>query len=215
MSRYEASGGSCGVASGAWRGPLYNARRSVHDRVASLRDGIQCSWLEPMQADIQLRQQSAAILSGETVEARQREFETRASQIRSRAKNIAARSNELGQSTAAEMRALMDAVDTAPGKPGFSCYDPTLAQRLRQAADQAAAPAEMKLRAAVFTEGPAGVANAIKNLWAMCGRLRVVKEIERVAAWSRQPCVRPFDAVQHDRWPLCLPRIRSRSIPRI
>jgi hypothetical protein len=136
-------------------------------------------------------------------------------QIRSRAKNIAARSNELGQSTAAEMRALMDAVDTAPGKPGFSCYDPTLAQRLRQAADQAAAPAEMKLRAAVFTEGPAGVANAIKNLWAMCGRLRVVKEIERVAAWSRQPCVRPFDAVQHDRWPLCLPRIRSRSIPRI
>jgi hypothetical protein len=94
---------------------------------------------------------------------------TRASQIRSRAKNIAARSNELGQSTAAEMRALMDAVDTAPGKPGFSCYDPTLAQRLRQAADQAAAPAEMKLRAAVFTEGPAGVANAIKNLWANIG----------------------------------------------
>lgn len=152
MSRYEASGGSCGV-----------------DRVASLRDGIQRSWLEPMQADIQLLQQSAASLSGETVEARQREFETRASQIRSRAKNIAARSNELGQSTAAGMPALLDAVDTAPGKPGFSCYDPTLAQRLRQAADQAAAPAELKLRAAVLTEGPAGVSNAIKNLWANIG----------------------------------------------
>lgn len=65
MSRYETSGGSCGVASGAGRGPLYNARRSVHDRVASLRDGIQRSWLEPMQADIQLLQQSAASLSGE------------------------------------------------------------------------------------------------------------------------------------------------------
>jgi hypothetical protein len=40
---------------------------------------------------------------------------------------------------------------------------------LRQAADQTAAPAELKLRAAVFTEGPAGVANAIKSLWANIG----------------------------------------------
>jgi hypothetical protein len=187
MSRYEASGGSCGVVSGAGRGALYNARRSVHDRVASLRDGIHRSWLEPVQADMQLLQQSAASLSVEMVEARQREFETRASQIRSRARNIAARSNELGQSTAAEMRALVDAVDTAPGKPVFSSYDRTLAQRLRQAADRAAAPAELKLRAAFFTEGPAGFANAIKNLWAMCGRLRVVKEIERVAAAAMCP----------------------------
>ncbi|MCB1506763.1 MAG: hypothetical protein KDJ47_17490 [Hyphomicrobiaceae bacterium] len=169
MMREESSGGSCGTSSGAGRGPLYNARRSVRDSVASLRDGIQRSWLEPVQADIQLLQQSAASLTGETVEARQREFETRASQVRSRAKNIAARSNELGQSTAAEMRALAGAVDVSPGKAGFSCYDPTLAQRLRQAADQAAAPAELKLRAAVFTEGPAGVANAIKNLWANIG----------------------------------------------
>lgn len=169
MSREETSGGSCGVSSGAGRGPLYNARRSVRDGVASLRDGIQRSWLEPVQADIQLLQQSAASLTGETVEARQREFETRASQVRSRARNIASRSNELGQSTAAEMRALADAVDAAPGKSGFTCYDPTLAQRLRQAAEQAAAPAELKLRAAVFTEGPAGVANAIKNLWANIG----------------------------------------------
>lgn len=169
MAREETSGGSCGVASGAGRGPLYNARRSVRDSIATLRDGIQRSWLEPVQADIQLLQQSAANLSGETVEARQREFETRAGQVRSRAKSIAARSNEIGQSTAAEMKALADAVDVAPGKGGFSCHDPTLAQRLRQAAEQAAAPAELKLRAAVFTEGPAGVANAIKNLWANIG----------------------------------------------
>lgn len=169
MSREETSGGSCGRPSGAGRGPLYNARLSVRDGVASLRDGIQRAWIEPVQADIQLLQQSAANLSGDTIEARQREFETRASQVRSRAKNIAARSNELGQSTAAEMRALADAVDTAPGKAGFSCYDPTLAQRLRQAAEQAAEPAELKLRAAIFTEGPAGVANAIKNLWANIG----------------------------------------------
>jgi hypothetical protein len=169
MAREETSGGSCGVASGAGRGPLYNARRSVRDGVTSLRDGVQRSWLEPVKADIDLLQQAAASLGGETVEARQREFEARSSQVRSRARSIAARSNELGASTAAEMRALAQAVEAAPGKPGFSCYDPTLAQRLTQAAEQAAQPAELKLRAAVFTEGPAGVANAIKNLWANMG----------------------------------------------
>jgi len=31
--------------------------------------------------------------------------------------------------------------------------------------------------------------------WALCGRLRVVKGFERVADWSWQPCVRPFNAV--------------------
>lgn len=169
MAREETSGGSCGVASGAGRGPLYNARRSVRDAVTSLRDGIQRSWLEPVKADVELLQQAAASLGGETVEARQREFEARSSQIRSRARSIAARSNELGASTAAEMRALAETVSVPPGKPGFSCYDPTLGQRLAQAAEQAAQPAELKLRAAVFTEGPAGVANAIKNLWANMG----------------------------------------------
>src|SRR5262249_29154323 len=33
----------------------------------------------------------------------------------------------------------------------------------------AAVPAELKLRAAVFNEGPAGVANAVKNLWSNIG----------------------------------------------
>ena len=40
MEREETSGGSCGVPSGAGRGPLYNARRSVRDGVATLRDGF-------------------------------------------------------------------------------------------------------------------------------------------------------------------------------
>ena len=31
--------------------------------------------------------------------------------------------------------------------------------------------------------------------WAMCGRLRVVKDIERDADWSWRPCVRPLRAV--------------------
>ncbi len=169
MSREETSGGSCGVASGAGKGPLYNARRSVRDAVSALRDGMTRSWLEPVQADVQSLRQAADVLGGATIEERQRNFENKASEIRGLARNIAARSNQLGQSTASEMRALADSVSQPPGKSGSSCYDPTLGERLRDAAAQADQPAELKLRAAVFNEGPAGVANAVKNLWSNIG----------------------------------------------
>jgi hypothetical protein len=169
MTREETSGGSCGTPSGAGRGPLYNARRSVRDSINTLREGMTRSWFEPLQADVEQLKQSAAALGGGTVEERQRAFEARASDIRGRARNIAARSNQLGRSTAAEMRSIAGAVAIAPGGAGFSCYDPTLAERLRQAAAQAEQPAELKLREAVFNEGPAGVANAVKNLWRNIG----------------------------------------------
>ena len=169
MTREETSGGSCGTPSGAGRGPLYNARRSVRDSINTLREGMTRSWFEPLQADIDQLKQSAAALGGATVEERQRAFEARASDIRGRARNIAARSNQLGKSTAAEMRAIAAAVAVAPGGAGFSCYDATLAERLRGAAGQAEQPAELKLREAVFNEGPAGVANAVKNLWRNMG----------------------------------------------
>lgn len=169
MTREETSGGSCGTQSGAGRGPLYNARRSVRDQIGVLRDGMTRSWLEPVQAEVEQLRQAAAVLGGATVEERQRNFDAKASEIRGRARNIAARSNQLGISTAAEMRSLAASVAIAPGQPGFSCFDPTLADRLRQAATQAEQPAELKLREAVFNEGPAGVANAVKNLWRNIG----------------------------------------------
>ena len=169
MAREETSGGSCGVPSGAGRGPLYNARKSVRDQIASLRDGVQTSWLVPVQSDLERLQQSVSQLEGATVAERQQSFEGMAREIRGRARSIAARSNELGLSTAAEMRAIAAAVSAPTGSANFSCYDPTLAQRLTQAAAQADQPATLKLREAVFNEGPAGVANAIKNLWANVG----------------------------------------------
>ncbi len=169
MAREDTSGGSCGVPSGAGQGPLYNARRGVRDQVASLRDSMAASWFGPVQADVERLRQSVAGLGGGTFEDRQRVFEAKASEIRGTARSIAARSNELGKSTAAEMRALAQTVSAAPNTGGFSCYDPTLAQRLTQAADQADQPAELRLREAAFSEGPAGVANAIKNLWANIG----------------------------------------------
>jgi hypothetical protein len=169
MSREETSGGSCGTSSGAGRGPLYNARMSVRDSVATLRDGMTRAWLEPVRVDIEELRAAASTLEGATYEERQRAFEAKASEIRGRARNIAARSNELGKSTAAEMRALAKTVLVPPGRPGFSCFDPTLAERLKQAADQADQPAEIRLREAAFSEGPAGVANAVKNLWRNIG----------------------------------------------
>ena len=170
MAREETSGGSCGVASGAGRGPLYNARRSVRDSITTLRDGVNKSWLGPVQEDLKVMQQSAVADDANVdVAERQRRFEARASEIRGRARSIAQRSNELGKSTATEMRAIAAAVSVAPNTAGFSCYDPTLAQRLRQAADQSDQPATLRLREAAFNEGPAGTANAIKNLWQNMG----------------------------------------------
>jgi hypothetical protein len=169
MAREETSGGSCGTPSGAGRGPLYNARRGVRDQIASLRDSVQNSWLAPVQVDLEQMRRSVSQLEGATFAERQQSFDAMARNIRGRARSIAARSNELGLSTATEMRALAAAVSVPPGETGFSCYDPTLAQRLTQAADQADQPANLKLRQAEFSEGPAGVANAIKNLWQNVG----------------------------------------------
>ncbi|RPI35465.1 MAG: hypothetical protein EHM67_13740 [Hyphomicrobiaceae bacterium] len=169
MTREQTSGGSCGLPSGAGQGPLYNARRGVRDQIASLRDGLGASWFQPVQADLERLRTSVATLEGATLEARQRAFEARATEIRSRARSIAVRSNEFGKATAVEMSAIAVTVSVGPSQPGFSCYDPTLAQRLTQAARQAEQPAVLKLREAAFNEGPAGVANAIKTLWTNIG----------------------------------------------
>ncbi len=169
MQREETAGGSCGRPSGAGRGPLYAARQNVRDSVASLRGSIAQSWIAPVQEDVSELRRLATDLSGETFAERQQAFERRAADIRDRARSIAARSNELGTSYASEMRALASVVAIEPGKAGFSCYDPTLAERLRQAADQADQPVVLNLRTAEFTEGPAGVANAIKTLWSNIG----------------------------------------------
>ncbi len=169
MTREETSGGSCGVSSGAGQGPLYNARKSVRDAVASLRDSIEDAWIAPVEKELQDLKQAAQGLQGATFEERQKAFEQKAAAVRSGARRIASRSNELGSSTAAQMRALAEVVSVPPGKVGFSCYDPTLAQRLNQAADQADQPVNLQLRTAEFTEGPAGVANAVKRLWENIG----------------------------------------------
>ena len=169
MAREESSGGSCGTSSGAGRGPLYSARRSVRDSVTTLRDGMVRGWLTPVQADVDRLRQSAVAVEGANLAERQRVFEARAAALRTEARSIAARSNELGKSTATEMRALGAAVAIPPNQAGFSCYDPTLAERLKQAAMQAELPAQLTLREAAFNEGPAGVANAVKKLWANIG----------------------------------------------
>src|SRR6476660_175916 len=61
MAREEASGGSCGTPSGAGRGPIYNARRSVRDSVTNLRDGMVRNWLGPVQTEVDHLRQSASV----------------------------------------------------------------------------------------------------------------------------------------------------------
>ncbi|MBX2812386.1 MAG: hypothetical protein KTR25_11275 [Myxococcales bacterium] len=167
MAREETSGGSCGIASRAGRGPLYQARVGVRDSISSLRDGIVQDWIAPVQEELVTLKIEA--IEGSSFAERQHNFESRAREIRTSARNIAARSNAFGRSSAAELRALADAVSIPPRKQGFSCYDPTLAQRLNEAAKQAEMPAELNLRNAQFHEGPAGVAHAVKTLWSNIG----------------------------------------------
>ena len=131
----------------------------MRDSVASLRDNVVKSWVTPVQADIEAIKKTAADFENAAAEDRQKKFEATSATIRGGAKNIAGRSNELGASTATEMRALAQAVSVEPDKPGFTCFDPTLAQRLRQAADQASVPAKFQLRNVAFSEGPACAAN--------------------------------------------------------
>ena len=170
MTREETSGGSCGVAvhPGA-RTALCGrggrcAIRSPRCATASIAPGS-----PPSEADVHKLRDSVAPPDGGTLTERQQRFEAKASGIRGAARGIAARSNELGATTAAGMRALATTVSIAPSQPGFSCHDPVLAQRLLQAADQAAQKAEPRLREAAFSEGPAGVANAVRTLWSNIG----------------------------------------------
>jgi hypothetical protein len=169
MAREETSGGSCGTASNAGRGPIYNARRNVRDAVATMRDSMDQSWFKPVAADIAALHQSSAEFGGPSVAARQQRFDAAASQIRSTAQSFAARSNEFGRSYAGEMRTLAQTASTASGAASFACYDPVLAERLRRTADVASQPAELHLHDVTFNEGSAGVANAVKRLWSTIG----------------------------------------------
>ncbi len=75
MAREETSGGSCGTPSGAGRGPLYNARGSVRDQIASLRDGVQTSWLGARAGRHRAAAEKRAPSTATTVAERQQRFE--------------------------------------------------------------------------------------------------------------------------------------------
>jgi hypothetical protein len=74
-----------------------------------------------VQADVDRLRQSAVAVEGANLAERRRAFEVRAAALRGEARSIAARSNELGKSTATEMRALAAAVAIPPNQAGFSC----------------------------------------------------------------------------------------------
>ena len=175
MSREETSGGSCGVASGAGRGPLYNARRSVRDSAsrpcatASTSPGS-----APTQDELKSLQQAASLPDDGTVEERQRRFEARAADIRGKSRSIAAAPTSSARATATEMRALaaggVGRSRTSPASPATIRRWPSGCGRRPTRPTSRPAP---RLREAAFNEGPAGTANAIKNLWQNMGTYTV------------------------------------------
>ncbi|MCI4662520.1 MAG: hypothetical protein MRY63_11955 [Neomegalonema sp.] len=173
MAVEERSGGSCGIASAPGRGPLWRARDQVRQSVDALSEDIRANWLNKIETDLSALNEQLATIGGEvtgaTLAERQQQFEKASAQVRGQANEIATRSNALGASFAGEMRGLAGELMIAPGDSRFKCYDPQLSERLREAADDAARPARVKLRAAAFSEGAAGVANAVMSLWSRIG----------------------------------------------
>lgn len=173
MRQEESSGGSCGVASGRGQGPLYRARAGVRDSVQALSADIKSSWLGSVETDLsELNGRLSTIgdVAGTSVAERKQEFERVSAELRGRAAEIATRSDALGQSFATEMRQLASELSVEPGQPNFKCYDPELAARLTEAAADAGQPAQIDLREAKFSEGAAGVANAVMTIWTKLGR---------------------------------------------
>ncbi|MEO1292423.1 MAG: hypothetical protein AAFV62_06275 [Pseudomonadota bacterium] len=173
MSVEESQGGSCGVRSAPGRGPLWRARDTVRQSVDALSFDIRQNWLGRIEGDLTgLNEQLVTIggeVRGSTLAERQTQFEKASAAVRGQANEIAARSNALGRSFAGEMRSLATSLSIAPDQAGFSCYDPQLAERLREAARDAEQSARVTLRAAAFSEGAAGVANAVMSLWSRVG----------------------------------------------
>ena len=169
MAREETSGGSCGTSSGAGRGPLYAARVGVRDQITSLRDGVQNSWIKPVQTDIESLQQSVASLQGTTVAERQQSFNAMATNIRSRARDIAARSKRArqvhGYGDARHCRRSFRAARAERIlllRPNAGAASDAGGRAGRPAGDAQSARGRVQRRAA-------GVANAIKRLWENIG----------------------------------------------
>lgn len=173
MAREASSGGSCGIASGAGQGPLFQARRGVRDSVAGLQSDITSNWLSAIDNSLdEINAQMVAAttaVAGENLAERQAAFEQAAADIRGKAGQISAQSNSLGAAYASQMRGLASEVSVPPREAGFSCYDPTLASLLTEAAAESEKPLSVDLRPAAFSEGAAGVANAVLGLWTNIG----------------------------------------------
>ncbi|MGD1870192.1 MAG: hypothetical protein ACFB0F_11930 [Neomegalonema sp.] len=173
MQLEEASGGSCGVASGRGRGPLYRAREGVRNSVQALSEEMNAGWLGSIETDLDElngRLNTIGDVAGATVAERQQAFERVSAELRGRAAEIATRSDALGQAFASDMRALAGELAVEPGQPGFKCYDPSLAARMNEAANDASEPAKIDLREAKCSEGAAGGANAVMTIWTKLGR---------------------------------------------
>ena len=170
MSREETSGGSCGTASGAGRGPLYNARRSVRDSVNTLREGMTRSWLEPVQADIDELKQTAA-------EPRRHDRGGAPACLRGqRLRHPRARAQHRGpQQPARPLDGRRDARDRHPPSrsrrvlPASPATTPRSPSGCARPPPRPSSPPSSNCARRCSTKARPGVANAVKNLWRNIG----------------------------------------------
>ena len=198
LTREERSGNICGLNGGAIRVGLIMSRRNLRDTVTHVNERIAKSWFTPVQAEIEMLRQAASALEktfdtpSET--GAHNPTDKLSAQVRGGARSIAYRHNALGSVSAVELRNLANTISVPPGQAGFVCHDPMLASRLLQAADHADEPVRLQLREAVFSAGPAGVANAVHNLWS---NISVYANSLVTVASSGSALASPAKAIDH------------------
>ena len=203
MARENASGGTCGVPSGAGRGPLYNARLGVRDSIASLRDGITKSWLGPVQADLdqlsKKRQPSPTAARSKSGRRGSRPRPRTSAPTRSASRRAATNSAWRPPAICARSPPRSRSSRTSPAFPATTrrwrsgCAKPRSRRRSK---------ADPQLRPANFSEGPAGVANAVKTLWTNVGAYSNELSPAYVAS-RRQGRLSPHRERRADHWPRC------------
>lgn len=162
MAREEKGGGSCGLPSSSGRGNLYAARKLVHESVLSMKGRALEGFYGPVKDSAAL---TKAVRVDLPVVGREDAFRNAVANLSKPIAAINTLHTGLASSLASDMKSLAASISIAPGNARFACYDPSLAQRLETAAALASQPLDLSVTEAIYAEGVAGTAEAIRRMW--------------------------------------------------
>lgn len=164
----EASrGGTCGIASPPGDGPLARARAETQSQIAALSASVQGEWLPTVAARLDgLGAAAGEVSLAAEGAARRAAYERVYQETRIGARDISAEATARGRAIAAQLRAKAGQLAAPPaGGTVPYCHDPDLATALQAAADELAGPFGITVPDFRFSEGAAGVARAVEDLW--------------------------------------------------